>query len=243
MAAVLGHHKNIRVIGVVVASLINPDPAVEASYEQSKTTQTHFRVACDVPGRKLETFRSTRELVSGILYAIEGELPRITGTAPTELTTCVASHWRVYESARVLHRNINASNIFLTEDGGGYLVDWDLCEETISKMHAHGGTWEFMSAALLQNPRKLNDFQDDLESFLHVLAWMTVRYVPSSLKSNDREAHLKFMYDESQEGEEGCKVGGWRKSQAFEDDTHQWSDPVYKGLVSNKKSTSEKPLQ
>ena len=37
-----------------------------------------------------------------------------------------------------------------------------------------------MSANLLQNPGKIHTFTDDLESFLHVLGWMTLRYVPAS---------------------------------------------------------------
>ena len=37
-----------------------------------------------------------------------------------------------------------------------------------------------MSANLLQQAGKLNTLTDDLESFLHVLAWMMLRYVPAS---------------------------------------------------------------
>ena len=36
-----------------------------------------------------------------------------------------------------------------------------------------------MSANLLQRPGKVHTFTDDLESFLHVLGWMTLRYVPA----------------------------------------------------------------
>jgi len=37
-----------------------------------------------------------------------------------------------------------------------------------------------MSANLLRHPGKLHTLTDDLESFLHVLGWMTLRYVPAS---------------------------------------------------------------
>ena len=37
-----------------------------------------------------------------------------------------------------------------------------------------------MSANLLQHPGTLHTLTDDLESFLHVLGWMTLRYVPAS---------------------------------------------------------------
>ena len=36
-----------------------------------------------------------------------------------------------------------------------------------------------MSANLLLHPGKVHTFRDDLESFLHVLAWMMLRYVPA----------------------------------------------------------------
>ena len=36
-----------------------------------------------------------------------------------------------------------------------------------------------MSAHLLQNPGKFHILKDDLESFLHVLSWMTLCYVPA----------------------------------------------------------------
>ena len=37
-----------------------------------------------------------------------------------------------------------------------------------------------MSANLLRHPGKVHTVTDDLESFLHVLGWMTLRYVPAS---------------------------------------------------------------
>ena len=36
-----------------------------------------------------------------------------------------------------------------------------------------------MSANILENPGKMHTLTDDLESFLHVLGWMTLRYVPA----------------------------------------------------------------
>jgi hypothetical protein len=38
-----------------------------------------------------------------------------------------------------------------------------------------------MSANLLQHPGKMHTLTDDLESFLHVLGWMTLRYVPAMI--------------------------------------------------------------
>ena len=54
-----------------------------------------------------------------------------------------------------------------------------------------------MSAKLLRSPGKMHTFTDDLESFLHVLGWMTLRYVPadSSYRPLDRGRDLS-MFDE-----------------------------------------------
>ncbi|KAF8421911.1 hypothetical protein L210DRAFT_384715 [Boletus edulis BED1] len=41
------------------------------------------------------------------------------------------------------------------------------------------GTWQFMSANPLEQPGKFHTVTDDPESFLHVLGWMTLRYVPA----------------------------------------------------------------
>ena len=54
-----------------------------------------------------------------------------------------------------------------------------------------------MLAKLLRSPGKVHTFTDDLESFLHVLGWMTLRYVPadSSYRPLDRGRDLS-MFDE-----------------------------------------------
>ena len=54
-----------------------------------------------------------------------------------------------------------------------------------------------MSGNLLRHPGKVHMFMDDLESFLHVLGWMTLHYVPAtdSYESDDRGRDIA-MFDE-----------------------------------------------
>ena len=73
-----------------------------------------------------------------------------------------------------------------------------------------------MSANLLWNPGKMHTLTDDLESFLHVLGWMTIRYVPAS------DAYLAFhrgidmaMFDEHYQQQGHSEQGGHQKSRAF----------------------------
>ena len=70
-----------------------------------------------------------------------------------------------------------------------------------------------MSANLLRHPRKLNTLTDDLESFLHVLGWLTLRYVPAiDTYSALRRGRDLVMFDEHDREEDHCEQGGHLKS-------------------------------
>ncbi|OJA07516.1 hypothetical protein AZE42_11826 [Rhizopogon vesiculosus] len=56
------------------------------------------------------------------------------------------------------------------------------------------GTWQFMSAAA-----KHQDFEDDLESFLHVLTWTSVKYCPSNLTAQEHTTYLHTTFNEVEE--------------------------------------------
>ena len=70
-----------------------------------------------------------------------------------------------------------------------------------------------MSAKLLENPRKVHTLADDLESFLHVLAWIALRYIPAidSFRSIDLAADLQ-IFDEYLPVDGQLDEGGRRKS-------------------------------
>ena len=73
-----------------------------------------------------------------------------------------------------------------------------------------------MSANLLQNPGKMHIFTDDLESFLHVLGWMTLRYVPAiDSYSALRRGKDMVIFDEHDEEEDHSEHGGHDKARAF----------------------------
>ncbi|KAH7884221.1 hypothetical protein F5I97DRAFT_1968348 [Phlebopus sp. FC_14] len=157
------------------------------------TGHIHYRIVLGVIGRSLATFRSTKELTQAVLHALE-------------------AHRAAHDLVRILHRDISSGNIILTDDGG-VLIDWDLCKplaEDKQRRRDRTGTWQFMSAALLQDPHKAHELQDDLESFLHVLAWAVVHYVPNDLTPDKRRDYLS-MFDENTYSN-GEIVGGDLKS-------------------------------
>ena len=70
-----------------------------------------------------------------------------------------------------------------------------------------------MSAHLLQNPGKFHILKNDLESFLHVLSWMTLCYIPTidSYASLDRTKDLQVFNEHVVVQEEGVDHGGCHK--------------------------------
>ena len=70
-----------------------------------------------------------------------------------------------------------------------------------------------MSAKLLMDPKKPNDFVDDIESAYHVLIWSLLRYSKHSLSNRDVTI-LLLSFDETVVTQEGV-VGGERKKGHF----------------------------
>ncbi|TFK55665.1 hypothetical protein OE88DRAFT_1652083 [Heliocybe sulcata] len=201
-----------------VCSCGHPE-SVDAAYPQSMLTDTlwegdpyeknplkshiHYRMAVQEIGKPLSTFENSRELVRVIRLAIK-------------------AHRDAYQKAGVLHRDISAGNILINvtraEDGewkvGALLNDWDL-SKNIHKLGSprqpdRTGTWEFMSIALLQDCGKVHEVSDDLESFIHVLVYEAVRYLPlmDDLSDVSVPQFMRQYFDASIGRADGQMTGG-----------------------------------
>ncbi|EIW78333.1 hypothetical protein CONPUDRAFT_127890, partial [Coniophora puteana RWD-64-598 SS2] len=129
----------------------------------------HYRIVFGVVGTSLHDFSAPHQLFSALADALE-------------------AHRDAYTKAKILHRDISAGNIILSPTGEGLLIDWDHClnmnnPASLKTQVGFTGTWEFASARLLRKPRtETHVLEDDLESFLHVATWTSVRRIPGGLK-------------------------------------------------------------
>lgn len=76
------------------------------------------------------------------------------------------------------------------------------------------GTWQFMSAALLQNPTKPHEVQDDMESFIHVVTYHGLRYMDHN-QPDEVGQMMEALFDEYHIGSKGRYVGGSNKIANF----------------------------
>ncbi|EKM52401.1 uncharacterized protein PHACADRAFT_149017, partial [Phanerochaete carnosa HHB-10118-sp] len=90
-----------------------------------------------------------------------------------------ARHWEAYEIAGMLHRDVTPANILIDVESIGkklksFMNDWDVCRYK-EDMHPDG-TWPYLSALVLQYPKKPHELADDLEAFIYILVCMALRY-------------------------------------------------------------------
>ncbi|KAI9062369.1 hypothetical protein FKP32DRAFT_1652880 [Trametes sanguinea] len=114
------------------------------------------------------------------------------------ITRCISAHGSAYQKG-VMHRDVSAGNVlifpreYIDEEGtlqvdrDGMLTDWELSKDVEEKPGAKGprqpdrtGTWQFLSANALANPRKTIGIEDEMESFFHVLLYYACRYLPTN---------------------------------------------------------------
>ncbi|CCM06473.1 uncharacterized protein FIBRA_08740 [Fibroporia radiculosa] len=98
----------------------------------------------------------------------------------------------------------------------GILHDWDMCayKEVMEKDGAWGnrvGTWQFMSALLLKDPKKRNEVSDDIESFVHLINWLMLRFHPHNFSADGLRHHVKQEYEDHYIDDDNAKIGGrWK---------------------------------
>ncbi|KAH9835412.1 uncharacterized protein C8Q71DRAFT_118720 [Rhodofomes roseus] len=179
----------------------------------SAPAQEHYRLAIKEIGAPLDEHESPYELVKVIWHALYG-------------------HRQAWELKELLHRDISAGNIlilrYFDKNGKmrsiGILIDWDLCKkkkylETVLRP-ARSGTWQFMSARLLRNPGKRHEVADDLEACIHVLNWMSLRFIKHSLTTIPSLllSRMLVLYEEQgvEKGDQyKAEVGGAQKLESI----------------------------
>ncbi|KAI5983285.1 hypothetical protein EDD15DRAFT_2556972, partial [Pisolithus albus] len=86
------------------------------------------------------------------------------------------------------------------------MIDLETRHDADTLIRRHG-TWQFMSAALLEKPGHPHALEDDIESFVHVLGWTVLSYLPSPMDKDDRAALVSYLYDHSWKTSSGEKGG------------------------------------
>ncbi|KAK0495533.1 hypothetical protein EDD18DRAFT_1254496 [Armillaria luteobubalina] len=145
----------------------------------------HYRLVLGTVGRPLTSFGSSWEMVNAVKDAL-------------------IAHQQAFEKLQIMHQDISVGNILITEDInghlGGILIDWDLCQLTGQNHKGIGtfrqGTWQFISAKLLLDPSAPHTITDELESFLHVLTWVSIMFTPTAMSPVDLSSTLRLCYDE-----------------------------------------------
>ncbi|KAI0089087.1 hypothetical protein BDY19DRAFT_906019 [Irpex rosettiformis] len=187
----------------------------------------HCRIALKEFARPLEDYEDSKGLITIVSHALEG-------------------HDDAWNKAKILHRDISVNNIMFvvsqdeetTREMNGILIDWDLCKERDElnnnrTQNGRSGTWAFMSALSLLYPLKPNDLADDLESFIHVITYYSLRFhrhnmTRSAIKlasepisegglaaingpHKELGTHVSNFYLDYVEGEDGLNRGGKHK--------------------------------
>ncbi|KAI9062393.1 hypothetical protein FKP32DRAFT_1677340 [Trametes sanguinea] len=147
--------------------------------ERAKGTSAHrhYRLVVKEVGLPLQEFPCGRILVWVIRDA-------------------VIAHQEAYTKAGVMHRDISVGNILIIPPYGkdkkttyqGLLADWELSKrlgsyQNESRYPDPAGTWQFMSVHMHQNPGAQPQIADELESFLNVMIYCAVRYLPHTCKN------------------------------------------------------------
>ncbi|KAJ3008141.1 hypothetical protein NUW54_g3266 [Trametes sanguinea] len=159
-------------------------------------THRHYRLVVKEVGLPLQEFPCGRILVWTIRDAI-------------------LAHQDAYQKASVMHRDISVGNILIMPPTSkdkestyrGLLADWELSKrlddyEAGARHPDRTGTWQFMSVHIQDHPEAQVEVIDELESFMHVMIYCAIRYLPNTCVDIG-----KFMYDYFDDGQRRQKEG------------------------------------
>lgn len=157
------------------------------------TSRAQHRFLEDFVGKHLCHFTSSKQLMQAVYDAF-------------------IAHQDAYEKCGILHRDVSGNNVMMKDDGRGILNDWDQARRVADMASGprqlfRSGTWHFMSVLLLENPDKLQDLQDDIESFVYVVLFHVLRYV------NHTQVHkihsiMEEIFDDCKLDDHGNFTGG-----------------------------------
>ncbi|KAI0364858.1 hypothetical protein BV20DRAFT_955364 [Pilatotrama ljubarskyi] len=163
----------------------SPEPnartANTISSDHSLRRHMHYRIAVKEVCLAFSEFRTTKQLIR-LMY------------------DCIMTHYWAYTDHKLLHRDISAGNVLILPRLGrsatgkevvvwrGLLTDWELAKSVAEAENDHArqpertGTWQFMSVDYVDsNWTRPVIVADELESFLHVLIFYAVRFIPNTL--------------------------------------------------------------
>ncbi|OSX59728.1 hypothetical protein POSPLADRAFT_1183401 [Postia placenta MAD-698-R-SB12] len=126
------------------------------------------------------------------------------------------AHEDAWQFAGVMHRDISVANILMLPDANPEAVGVSYKGELgAATQRSRSGTWQFMSALLLKGPGiKTHEVADDLESFMHVLNWLCLRFFKTL--HADLRSYVSSSYDlVTKVGKR--RTGGIDKYQAIKD--------------------------
>ncbi|KAI8976342.1 hypothetical protein BD414DRAFT_539335 [Trametes punicea] len=141
----------------------------------------HYRIVVREVALPLSEFQNGRQLVWIIL-------------------DCVRAHKDAMLKANHIHRDVSSGNVLIyprivysaTDNAlqvrwTGLLADWEMSksvkdnEELLRpRQPPRTGTWQFLSVGMLSRHAKRVEIPDELESFMHVLLYYSVRYLHSN---------------------------------------------------------------
>ena len=174
------------------------------NFKYRLTLQCHYHLILDDIGQPLDSFKCSQDMMHAIHATLAGKvfLDRVE-VCLSESFTPIA--YKFAYDYGILHCDISPGNILITSDdnfAGGLLIDWDLCKDINSQvggqrcalrtvrikcpsMHCMltnwtQGTWQFMAADLISNPKTDHTFVHNLESAFYVILWLSIKFLPNS---------------------------------------------------------------